>query len=88
MQRQTFINNTKTRGYDIIRTPNGNAITTKDTTNHRSNPDSIHAGTSPAMARKKVTMAKRITILDGEPYAEWIDRSSIPQYLFRTYCNQ
>jgi hypothetical protein len=33
-------------------------------------------------------MAERIAILGGEPYAEWIDRSGIPQYLFRTYCNR
>lgn len=33
-------------------------------------------------------MAKRIAILGGGPYAEWINRSGIPQYLFRTYCNR
>lgn len=33
-------------------------------------------------------MADRIAILGGEPYAEWIDRSGAPQYLFRTYCNR
>lgn len=33
-------------------------------------------------------MADRIAILGGEPYAEWIDRSGTPQYLFRTYCNR
>ena len=33
-------------------------------------------------------MAERIAIIGGEPYAEWIDRSGIPQYLFRTYCDR
>lgn len=30
-------------------------------------------------------MAERIAILGGEPYAEWIERSGTPQYLFKTY---
>jgi hypothetical protein len=33
-------------------------------------------------------MADRIAILGGEPYAEWIDRSGTPQYLFKTYRNR
>lgn len=33
-------------------------------------------------------MADRIAILGGEPYAEWIDRSGTPQYLFKAYCNR
>lgn len=33
-------------------------------------------------------MAERIAILGGEPYAEWIERSGTPQYLFKTYCNR
>lgn len=33
-------------------------------------------------------MAERLAILGGESYAEWIDRSGVPQYLFRTYCNR
>lgn len=33
-------------------------------------------------------MAERIAILGGEPYAEWIKRDGIPQYLFKTYCNR
>lgn len=33
-------------------------------------------------------MADRIAILGGEPYAEWIDHSGTPQYLFRTYYNR
>lgn len=30
-------------------------------------------------------MAEKIAILGGEPYAEWIERSGTPQYLFRAY---
>lgn len=33
-------------------------------------------------------MAEKIAILGGESYAEWIDRSGVPQYLFRTYRNR
>jgi hypothetical protein len=33
-------------------------------------------------------MAERIAILGGEQYAEWIDRSGAPQYLFRAYRNR
>lgn len=33
-------------------------------------------------------MAERIAILGGESYAEWIDRSGVPQHLFQTYCNR
>lgn len=33
-------------------------------------------------------MADRIAILGGEPYAEWINRSGTPQYLFKAYCNR
>lgn len=70
MQRQTFIDNMKKRGYDIIRTVNGNIKATKENITVRLVPLAsygvhINTPTVTAITTKDATDAETLRIIDA-----------------------